>query len=61
MYGPLGFKSLIDQRHEGALQEAHTRRLAKQAQRNTMLRPRWASASLSWASVTSLLRGTGLS
>jgi hypothetical protein len=34
MYGPLELKSLIDQRHEGTLQEAQTRRLAKQARAN---------------------------
>lgn len=31
MYGPYELKSLIDQRQEEILQEAHSRRLAKQA------------------------------
>ena len=51
MYGPLELKSLIDQRHEGALGEAQTRRLAKQARANAVLRSGWASAHVGWASV----------
>ena len=31
MYGPYHLKATIDQRHEEALREARTRRLAKQA------------------------------
>jgi hypothetical protein len=61
MYAQYELKSLIDQRHEGALREAQARRLAKQVRANQMLRSGWASANLGWASVLSLLRGTGLS
>jgi hypothetical protein len=60
MYGPLELKSLVEQRHEGALQAARTQRLAKQARANRMPRSGWASANLGWASAMSLLRGTGL-
>jgi hypothetical protein len=59
MYGPLELKSLIDQRHEGALQEAQTWRLAKQVRANRRPRSGWASANLFWANVLSLLSGTG--
>jgi hypothetical protein len=59
MYGQYELKSLIDQRHEGALREARTRRLAKQARANRTLHSGWASATLGWASVLSLLRGIG--
>ena len=59
MYGPLELKSLIEQRHEGALQAARTHNLAKQARANRMLPSGWAGAYLSWASALSLLRGIG--
>jgi hypothetical protein len=61
MYAQHGFRSLIKQRHEEALQEAQTRRLAKQARANRRPRFGWASANLTWGCVLSLLRGTGLS
>ncbi len=60
MYGPL-VRSLIEQRPEGALRAARTRRLAKQARANRMQHSERASAHLSWASVLALLRGPGLS
>jgi hypothetical protein len=59
MYGPLEHKSLIDQRHEEALQEAQTRRLAKQAHANRRPHSRWANANLFWGSVLSLLSVSG--
>lgn len=59
MYGPLELKPLIYQRHEGPLQEAQTRRLAKQARANRRPRSGWASSNLFWGSVLSLLCGTG--
>jgi hypothetical protein len=61
MYGSLELKSLIDQRHEEALQQAQTRRLAKLAQANRRPRFRWAQANPFWGSVLSLLHATGLS
>jgi hypothetical protein len=52
MYGPLELESLVEQRHEGALQ----------ALVNSSPRFGWAAgANGSWTSVLSLLRGTGLS
>jgi hypothetical protein len=59
MYGPLELKSLIDQRHEEALQKAQTRRLAKQARANRRSRFGWAQASPLWGSVLALLHATG--
>jgi hypothetical protein len=61
MYGPSELKSLVQQRHEGALQAARTQRLARQALVNRSPRLGWASANLPWASVLSVLRGVGLS
>ena len=56
MYGPLELKSLIDQRHEGALREAQTRRLARQAQSGG--RPRGLRrVGLAWSALAPLLRG----
>jgi hypothetical protein len=61
MYGSLELMSLIDQRHEEALQKAQTRRLAKQAQANRRPRFRGAQANSLWGSMLSLLHATRLS
>jgi hypothetical protein len=57
MYGSLEFKSLIDQRHQEALQEAQGRRLAKLAQANDRSRSGRTHISLAWRTAVSLLRG----
>jgi hypothetical protein len=60
MYGPLELKALIDQRHEGALRDAQTRRLARRAQSGGRTRelptvgPAWRNM------LTLLLRGVKL-
>jgi hypothetical protein len=60
MYSQYDLKSLIDQRHQEALREAQTRRLARQARPDG--RPRGLQrVDLAWRSVLApLLRGARL-
>jgi hypothetical protein len=57
MYGQYELKSLVDQRHEEALQEAQTRRLATQARANRPSRFGLGGVGSALSGALSVLKG----